>query len=126
MHPNEGLIRRFYDARARGDTAAVRSMLAPDIVWHEPVFYGGFAGDHVGIEAVFREVFERYNDYEGSALELHDVIANDEHTVALVSWWARRAGARVDGREIAVYHITDGRVTEAWFFPDADYRDFFS
>jgi ketosteroid isomerase-like protein len=126
MHPNEELIHRFYDARARDDAAAVLSMLAPDIVWHEPVFYGGFAGDHVGSDAVFREVFERYGDYEASSLELHDVLANDEHAVALVSWWVRRAGKELAGREVGIYHVRDGRITEAWFYPDGDYREFFA
>ena len=126
MHPNESLIRRLYQARANGDLDTVRAILDEAIVWHEPALYGGFAGDHSGTDAVVREVFERYDDYEGSALELHDVLANDAHVVALVSWWVRRAGARVDGREIAVYHVHDARVTEAWFFPDADYRDFFA
>jgi ketosteroid isomerase-like protein len=126
VHPNEDLVRRLYGARALGDAAAVRACLAPGIVWHEPPNYGGFAGDHAGIETVFREVFERYEDYEDSALELHDVLANDEHAVALVSWHVVRRGRRLDGKEIALYHARDGRITEAWFYPDGDYRDFFA
>jgi hypothetical protein len=127
MHPNEELVRHLYDARAGGDAAEIRAILSPDIVWHEPANYGGFAGDHAGIEAVFREVFGRYEqDYDDSGLDLHDVLANDEHVVALVSWYAVRGGERVDGHELALYHVGSGRVTEAWFYPDGDYRDFFA
>jgi ketosteroid isomerase-like protein len=126
MHPNEELIRRFYEARARGDDDSVRDLLSPQIVMHEPPNYGGFAGDHAGVEAVFREVFDRYDGYEDSALDLHDVLANDDHAVALVTWYAVRDGTRVDGHEIGLYHVRDGRIAEAWFYPDGDYRDFFA
>lgn len=126
MNPGEDLVRRLYDARANGDVAAIRAILAPNIVWHEPVWYGGFAGDHAGIDRVFREVFDRYKNYDASGLDLHDVIAGDDHAVALVTWWARRGDEEIHGREVAVYHLRDGRIAEAWFHPDGDYRAFFA
>lgn len=127
MHPNEALVRRLYEARARNADSEIRAILAPDVVWHEPPNYGGFAGDHAGVEAVFREVFGRYeHDYEDSGFDLHDVLANDEHVVALVEWFAVRKGRRIDTKEIALYHVREGRVAEVWFYPDGDYRDFFA
>jgi hypothetical protein len=63
-----------------------------------------------------------------SALELHDVVANDRHAVALVNWWANWRGKRIESREIGVYHIEDGKVTEVWFTTEEPERarEFFS
>ena len=38
MHPNEALIRRFYEAFARGDGAAMAACYAPDVHFSDPVF----------------------------------------------------------------------------------------
>ncbi len=35
-HSNAALVRHLYDARARNDLDAVRSMLPAEIAWHEP------------------------------------------------------------------------------------------
>jgi uncharacterized protein len=114
-HPNEELVRRMYDARRRGDESAVRSILAPDVIWHDP-YPPPFGGDFSGTDAVVAWMFGPLeNELEASGLELHDVVANDRHAVALVDWWAVLDGRRMDGREIGVYHVLDGRVTEVWF-----------
>jgi uncharacterized protein len=114
-HHNEDLIRRLYDARRRGDADTVRSLLAPDVLWHDP-YPPPFGGDFSGSDAVVAWMFGPLeNEMEDSGLELHDVVANDRHAVALVNWWSVLDGRRMDGREIGVYHIRDGNVTEVWF-----------
>jgi ketosteroid isomerase-like protein len=125
-HPNEDLIRRFYDARARDDLDAVRSILAPDVRWHDP-YPEPHGGDLVGAEAVIRQVFAAAGETE-ARFGLHDVLANDEHAVALVEWSATVAGETLDGREVGVYHVRDGRITEVWFLPEdvQGYTEFFS
>jgi len=34
-HPNEDLVRRGYDAFARGDMDTLRELFDPGIVWHQ-------------------------------------------------------------------------------------------
>jgi hypothetical protein len=51
---------------------------------------------------------------------VHDVLANDEHVLALINVALRKP----DGSEIAypaieVAHISDGLITERWSFMDA-------
>lgn len=117
-HPNEDVIRRLYDARARGDEASIRELIHPDVRWIDP-YPPPFGGEFHGIDALFDGLFAALeNDLEDSGLELHDVVANDEHTLALVNWWAVRGGRRMDGREVGIYHVRDGKVTEAWFFTE--------
>jgi uncharacterized protein len=125
-HPNEDLIRRFYEARGRGDLDLVRSILAPDVRWHDP-YPEPHGGDLVGAGAVMGQVFAAGAE-TGASFRLHDVLANDEHAVALVEWSATVAGETLDGREVGVYHVRDGRIAEVWFHPEdvQGYAEFFS
>lgn len=117
-HPHEDLIRRLYEARAGKDRAAVRALLTDDIRWHDP-YPAPFGGDFEGAEAVMEFLFGTLEtEMADSGLELHDVVANERHAIALVNWWAVLGGRRIDGREIGVYHLSGGKVTEVWFTTD--------
>jgi uncharacterized protein len=91
-HPNEDLIRRGYDAFSRGDMDTLRELYHPDIVWHAPG-RGPLAGDHRGVDAVFG-FFGQVMEMTGGSfrVEVHDVVANDEHAVGLHKGHAERAG----------------------------------
>lgn len=119
-HPNEQTVRELYAARERGDLDRVAELLAPDVEWHEPYH---FLGDIHGRERVLETLREAVEATHGTFhIGVHDVLANDEHTVALVEWSAQRDGRDMRGQEIAVYHLRDGVVTEVWFTandPDA-------
>ena len=91
-HPNEDLIRRGYDAFSRGDLQTLRELFHPDIVWHAPG-RNQLAGDHQGVDAVLG-YFGRTIQLTGGnfRVEVHDVVANDEHAVGLNSVHAERDG----------------------------------
>lgn len=46
--------------------------------------------------------------------EFHDVLTDDDHTVALLHVTATRDGRRLDLHYALVLHIDDGRITEDW------------
>ena len=98
-HPSAQLVRAFYEARARGDRAAIRRILAPDIEWHDP-YPPLHGGDLQGLETVLRDVFDGAAQLTGGStrLWLEDVLANDRRAVAL-------------------YTIRDDQIVEARFFP---------
>ncbi len=122
-HPNATAIREMMETMNRGDLEASSNWLADDVVWHEignpnPVMgKAALAARMTGTEAP---------DYEITG-ELHDVIANDEHTIALVKAHATRGGKTLDYRVAEIYHMRDGKVTERWAFSDdtAAITDFF-
>jgi ketosteroid isomerase-like protein len=91
-HPNEDLLRQGYDAFARGDMDWLGEHFADDIVWHVPGQHQ-FAGDHRGKDAVFA-LFAKQMELTGGSfrLDIHDVLANDEHGVALATATATREG----------------------------------
>jgi ketosteroid isomerase-like protein len=50
--------------------------------------------------------------------DLHDVIANDEHMVALVNTTVERGGKTFSYRTAEIYHVKDGKITHRWAFSD--------
>jgi ketosteroid isomerase-like protein len=118
MHPNEALVRAFYESRILGDRKRVRSLLTEDIRWHDP-YPPPFGGDFEGVEAVLEFLMGTLvEEMEDSGIVLHDVVAGDHHTVSLVEWWAVLDGRRMDGHEVGVFHVRGTRIAEAWFMTE--------
>ena len=113
-HPNEDLVRESFVAFGRGDMAALQKTWAEDIRWHIPG-RSPLPRDSQGIEQV-TQGFALLAELTGgtASAELHDVLANDEHAVALVSTRAERAGKQLTDNAVMVYHIRDGKITEIW------------
>ncbi len=117
-HPNEELIRAGYQAFGAGDMDALAGLLDPTVVWHVPG-RNPFAGDYEGHEAVFGYFGRIAQETAGSmSIDLHDAIANDVHGVGLIHVAAERGGRTIDERAVNVFHISDGKVTEAWYYPE--------
>jgi hypothetical protein len=114
-HPNEDVVRAGFAAFARGDIEALRSeYFAPDIRWHFPG-RGPLAGDHHGVDQVIEFAGRLAGLSDGThRIELHDVIGNDQHVVALHTTRAERNGKQLEINAVQVFHVRDGKVTEAW------------
>jgi ketosteroid isomerase-like protein len=116
-HPNEDLLRRGYDAFGRGDMAAIAELFADDIVWHFPG-NNPLAGDYKGRDNVLA-FFGKSVEQAGGTLrvEVHDILANDEHGVALTRSTAQRGGKSLDDLGVQVFHVRDGKAVESWSHP---------
>lgn len=120
-HPSEELARRGYDAFAKGDLDTIREIFDDDIVWH----IGGrsqLAGDYRGKDEVFG-FFAKLVELSGGTfrVDVHDILANDEHAVVLGTNRAEREGRELNDNIVAVYHNRDGKTVEAWFHPGDAY-----
>lgn len=121
-------LRQGYDAFAAGDLDTIRGLFDDNIVWHisgrSPL-----AGDYKGIDEVFG-FFAKLAEVSGGTfkIEVHDVLSNGTHSIALTKNVGERDGKRLDDNNVAVYHVSDGKVTEAWFHPGDAYAtdEFFS
>ena len=117
-HPNVDLMRDGYDAFAKGDMDTVREFFAEDIVWHVPG-NNPLSGVYEGHEAVFGFFGKLMSETGGTfRQEVHDILANDTHGVALVEIHLERGGKTFDGRGMHAMHIVNGKVTEFWNFPE--------
>ena len=115
-HPNATLARKMAESLNSGDTSGLADMIADDIEWHEI----GRAEPIIGKEALaarFGMGSGTPPPYEITG-ELHDVVANDDHTVALASAHATKDGRTFDYRVAEIYHIKDGKITARWAFSD--------
>jgi ketosteroid isomerase-like protein len=111
-HPNAAMARHMLDAFNRGDAQAMDQFVADDVVWHEI----GSAEPLRGKAALgARE--PGATDYQITAT-LHDVVANDDHTIALVDATATRGGRTLKYRTAEIYHIRAGKIAERWAFSD--------
>ena len=116
-HPNEVLVRDSYAAFSRGDTDVLRNQyLAADIRWHLPG-RNLVTGDYEGVAQVLG-LFGRVFELSGGtySAEPHDVLANDEHAVVLVTQRAERAGKHWEDNSVQVMRLRDGKTTETWLY----------
>jgi len=120
-HPNLGAARAGYEAFAAGDMAAVSDLLTDDIVWHVAGNYD-MSGDYAGKEAVFGFFAKLMEESRGTfRIDIHDMLANDDHGVALGTVSATRGEDTLEDRVTQVFHMRDGRMTEFWTF--AEHQD---
>ncbi len=119
MDVMERVVRDFYAARERRDWAAVRGLLAPDVIWREKDGNQNYSGDHNGRDTVAALLARLVETTGGTfTLEPKELICTAEHVAANVRWRAERSGTHVEGNDLAVFRIADGQIAEAWFFAD--------
>ena len=114
----EARFRQGYENFGKGDLEAIRADFAPDCIWHS----GGnniLTGDYQGMDAIFGLFGKVFTETGGTLKqEVHDVLANSTHGVALVHSSAERNGKTLDGDVVHVVHYDDeGRITESWLVP---------
>jgi ketosteroid isomerase-like protein len=119
QHVNVERVRRAYDAFAAADMATLSDLIADDSVWHI-LGRGPLAGDYKGKDAVFG-FFGKLMELSGGTfkLDVHDILANDEHSTVLVTERANKDGKSWESRAVHVSHIdSEGRNKEFWAFQE--------
>ena len=113
-HPNAAIVRAASEEIERtGDLMAIMDLLSDDIVWHE-----------IGRDEPTRgkqALMERFAGMpEGGSIttETHDIVANDDHCIQLVTATATMGDQSLVYRTAEIYHMRDGKVTERWAFSD--------
>ena len=112
---NEDLVRAASAAVGRGDMGALKDQyFAENVVWHV-AGTGPLAGDYQGAAQVM-SVLGRVAALSGGTVrpELHDILVSNDHTVALTTIHAERAGKQVQLNLVHVIHSQNGKATEIW------------
>jgi len=113
-HPNAAIIRAAGEEIERsGDMMKMMDLLSDDIVWHEI----GRAEPIRGKQALM-ERFAGMPEGASITTETHDIVANDEHCIQLVTATATMGDRSLVYRTAEIYHMRDGKVTERWAFSD--------
>jgi ketosteroid isomerase-like protein len=107
------LVRQLVDGFNSGDPRAATALLADDIEWHEI----GRADPIIGKEALAARFAGAMPEWEITA-ETHDILANADHAIALVTANARMGGRTLTYKTVEIFHIRDGKISARWAFSD--------
>ena len=117
---NIDIARKGYAAFDKQDIETVMSVITEDAVWHGGP-RGPIAGDYKG-KAQILEFFGKFGQLTQGTYkaEIHDILANDQHTVVLGTSTITRNGKTREDRFTDVIHPdNEGRLKEFWrFFED--------
>ena len=114
---NLDTLRGAYDALVSGDVPALITFFAPDVKAHVPG-KSQVAGDYDGLEQVLGYV-GKLGELSGGTLrfEVHSLLADDTHGVALINDKAEREGKTLDVNNVHAWHLSDGKLQEIWIYP---------
>ncbi|HEX6286267.1 MAG TPA: nuclear transport factor 2 family protein [Acidimicrobiia bacterium] len=110
-HPNLAIGKKLMDAFNSGDMEAGSALFSEDVVWHTiggPTLHGL---DQLAASMSGREDFT-------IETEVHDMLANDDHLIALVEATAKAGEQEFNYRTAEIMHVEDGKITERWAFSD--------
>ena len=114
-------IRTFYDARRTasrtGDLSLLEPFIAADVRWSEPDV-GAHMGVLEGRDAVLDMLRRALETTVGTFdLRVTSTLETSGHGAASIAWSAMKGGRRIEGEELAVFEVRDGRIAAAWFHP---------
>ena len=114
---NESVIRKYCEAWQTGDVATLVACYHDDVVLH---YFGRspLAGDHRGKAAALAALARVQHLTNRRLLEIHDVLASDDHAVILARERFERDGRRHDTNRVLVYPVRDGKLAECWLYDD--------
>lgn len=112
-HPNATLARQALEGMSTADPTGMMEYLADEVVWHE---IG--SDEPIRGKQALAERLAGLSQGGNITVDVHDVVANDEHTIALVTATATMGERSLTYRTAEIMHVRDGKVTERWAFSD--------
>jgi nuclear transport factor 2 (NTF2) superfamily protein len=107
-------IRDSYEGLNKRDLERAHLPFSDDAVWH------GVERDFRGKQALM-ESARKIMELEGFKIEPHDILANDEHVVALNKVTIRNKGQTAEFLGAEVFHLNEaGKIEEGWAHYDAE------
>ncbi len=115
-HAHADVVRKGFDAFAHGDMEGMDALLTDDVIWHVPG-HNQWSGTYKGKEEVFR-FFGGVASESQISNEIHTVLADDEHAVALVHSTISRHNRTVQAHSVFTFHFRGDQVSECWTIND--------
>ena len=105
-------MRRGYEAFAKGDIATLKTLFAPNAIWHS-VETGVLPGNYRGAQAIL-EFFGRLAQETSGTVraELQTIAASGDNVFALHRNTGKRNGKTMDTKSVLVFKLDKGVVTE--------------
>ena len=120
------LVRRAWDAFARGDADEATAVFAPDVVfdvsrdiWGAMVGGGVYHG-HSGMVAWLGDLYSAWDRFEMTAEEVFETDDGRVVSVLYARGRGRTSGIEVEHRPAGVATVSGGKVTRLVWFPSRD------
>jgi ketosteroid isomerase-like protein len=107
---------RLWEAISRGDSQALRGLMAPEIEW-STLASGSLTGKVVGGEAVIEQLARIGETVESLRSEMIDISANPTGAVIHSRVTAERFGKRIDTHVQLILEIEGGRIARSCAMP---------
>ena len=109
---NSVTIRKAYEDSAQGNIPSVFAAFDAGITWHVPG-HSPLSGDYTGHDQI-GGFFQRTMELSGGAfsIDVHNVLAEGDLVVALVTANAERNGLAASFPEVHVWQMKNGKATD--------------
>ncbi len=109
--------RGYVEALSKGDMATVATLLADDVVWHQPGA-SHLSGTFRGKDAVFPHLgqFTELSNNSFRVDEVGSVMANGDMVTAKLHFVATRPGRTLSMDGVDLMRIEGGQIKEMWLF----------
>src|ERR1700728_308110 len=120
---NIAVVRRGYEAFAKGDVETLKALFTADANWHT-LRAGVLSGNYRGAQAILGYFGQIAQETEGSIrVEPLTMAASGDHVFVLNRITGTRNGKTLDTQGVLFFTVANGIVTEVNDFP-ADYPAF--
>ena len=119
---NKRIVTQFFESSNRGDMDASMALIADDIVWNE-IGTSVFSGTYHGMEELQEKLLEPLFGQlkQGIRMEIHRLIAEQDHVVALTSGVAETLDGRPYNNTYCwVIKLCDGKFVEVTEYMDTE------
>ena len=117
-NPSLILVQKMFDAYAKGDTEALKEVVAEDVEWHIPGRHP-LAGTKRGLD----ELGEFFTALHGAGFRAEVMIlaANDNYVIDAHRGWSNSGKGDVDLNWVLLYQIIDGKIRRIQNFSGDQY-----
>jgi uncharacterized protein len=113
---NIAIIRRGYEAFARGDIETLKTLFSTNANWHQ-VESGVLAGNYRGAQAILQFFGQLTHETLGSLhVDPQAMAASGDHVFVLERVTGTRKGKTMDTKEVLVFKLDKGVVTDVTNF----------
>ena len=109
---NIAVVRRGYEAFAKGDIETLKVLFSPNATWHA-VETGILPGNYQGVQAILEFFGRLAHETQGSLhVEPKTMAASGDQVFVLHGYRGKRKGKTVDSKEVLVFKLDRGVMTE--------------
>jgi len=118
QNANTNIVQKYFDSIAKGDFETLGSLLAEDVVWHQP--------GHSRLSKVYRsksEVFSLFSQFmeisQGSfkISSVEKIMSNKNMVTVILNFCAKKTnGQYISMSGVDVMRVEDGKIKEVYLF----------